>query len=120
MPEGIVERVRGPRAEQGEVGGYHCWVQLWTPETGWFPIDASEAFKHPDKRDLFFGTHPADRIHLTTGRDLVLAGQSAAPLNYFVYPHVESEGGAYAGAIEQSFSYREVQAASGAATAAGR
>ena len=94
------------RAE-GDIGGYHCWVEFWLPSTGWFPIDASEAFKHPARRDLFYGTQPADRIHFTTGRDLVLEGQAGPPLNYFVYPHIEVGGEPFAGAVEKSFHYRE-------------
>lgn len=92
----------------GEIGGYHCWVQYYLPETDWFPIDASEAFKHPEKRELFYGTHPADRIHFSTGRDLRLGdAHRDAPLNYFVYPYVDVEGRRFEGAIEKSFSYRE-------------
>jgi transglutaminase-like putative cysteine protease len=59
------------RAE-GSVAGYHCWVEFWLPDVGWIPVDASEAFKYPEKRELFFGTQPADRIQFTTGRDLRL------------------------------------------------
>jgi len=92
----------------GAIAGYHCWVQFHLPGVGWFPIDASEAFKHPEKRELFYGTHPADRIHLTTGRDLRLgADHRDRPLNYFVYPYVEVGGEAWQGPIEKSFSYRE-------------
>jgi transglutaminase-like putative cysteine protease len=94
----------------GEVGGYHCWVELFVPGSGWLPIDASEAYKHPEKRELFFGTHPADRIHFTTGRDLRLgSGHRDAPLNYFIYPYVEVDGIAYEGGIQKSFRYRNVE-----------
>jgi transglutaminase-like putative cysteine protease len=94
--------------ESGEIGGYHCWVEFYLPETDWFPIDASEAFKHPDKRELFYGTHPADRIHFSTGRDLKLgADHRDRPLNYFVYPYVEVDGRTWRGALEKQLSYRE-------------
>jgi transglutaminase-like putative cysteine protease len=94
--------------ESGEIGGYHCWVEFYLPETGWFPIDASEAFKHADKRELFYGTHPADRIHFSTGRDLTLGAEHRdQPLNYFVYPYVEVSGRAWRGRLEKQFSYRE-------------
>ena len=88
-------------------------MQFYLPETGWLPIDASEAFKHPEKRELYYGTQLSDRIHLTTGRDLRL-GESHRdrPLNYFVYPYVEVEGVAWKGPVERSFAYREMGPAS--------
>jgi hypothetical protein len=79
--------------KEGTILGYHCWVEFWLPEHGWFPIDASEAFKNPDQRELFYGTHPADRLHFTTGRDLKLGNDHRdRPLNYFIYPYVEIGG----------------------------
>ena len=78
---------------EGTVLGYHCWVEFWLPERGWFPVDASEAFKHPEQRELLYGTHPADRIHFTTGRDLRLGrSHQDRPLNYFIYPYAEVDG----------------------------
>ena len=91
----------------GKIGGYHCWVEFHLPETGWFPIDASEASKHPEKRELLYGSQPADRIHFTTGRDLRLGpDHESGPLNYFVYPHVEVGGAVWEGPASRSFSYR--------------
>lgn len=95
----------------GEIGGYHCWLEFYLPETGWFPVDASEAFKHPEKRELFFGTNPANRIHFTTGRDLRLGEDHRdRPLNYFIYPHVEVDGRRYEGPVENTFSYEDMYA----------
>lgn len=74
----------------GEIDGYHCWVEFHLPNVGWFPIDASEAWKHKDRRDRYFGAYPADRIQFSIGRDLELGeGHTTGPLNYFIYPHVE-------------------------------
>ena len=93
---------------EGNISGYHCWVDFYLPEVGWVPIDASEAWKHPENRDMFFGTHPADRIRFSTGRDLVLGkGQVSGPLNYFIYPLVEI-GGKQFEEYEKQFSYREL------------
>lgn len=84
IPEGVAS---------ADIGGYHCWAEFFLPTVGWVPIDASEAKKNLAKRELFFGTHPADRIQFTMGRDLKLgAGHTTAPLNFFIYPHVEVAG----------------------------
>lgn len=97
----------------GEIGGYHCWVQFYLPDQGWVPIDASEAAKHPEQRELLYGTHPADRIQFTTGRDLVLSeGSAAMPLNYFIYPYVELGGKPWQVKLDTRFSYREVPTSS--------
>ena len=96
--------------EEGWVSGYHCWVEFWLPEVGWFPIDASEAFKHPEKRELFYGTQPADRFHFTTGRDLRLGPDHLdRPLNYFIYPYVEIAGRRSELGIKTQFRYRELE-----------
>jgi len=101
---------------QGTVGGYHCWIEVALPDVGWFPIDASEAKKHPEQKEALFGGQPADRIRFTVGRDLVLDGQQSPALNYFVYPHVEV-GGSVHKSVKTGFSYRpatEAEAPAGA------
>lgn len=93
----------------GNIDGYHCWLNFYLPETGWFPVDASEAFNQPENRELYYGTQPLDRIHFSTGRDLRLGPHHQdQALNYFVYPYVEVGGLAYDGRIESSFSYRDL------------
>lgn len=95
-------------APAGEIEGYHCWTVFYLPGVGWVPIDASEADKHPERRDLYFGTHPADRMQFTIERDLELGkGHTTGPLNYFIYPHVEVAGRRIDG-VESSFRYAEV------------
>jgi transglutaminase-like putative cysteine protease len=95
--------------ESGQIGGYHCWVQYYLPQTGWFPIDASEAFKDPSRRDYYYGAHPGDRIHFSTGRDLRLGSRHRGePLNYFIYPYVEVDGVAWKGEIRKRFGYTEL------------
>lgn len=95
--------------ESGDIAGYHCWAELYLPQVGWTPIDASDAKKYPERKDLLFGAHPVDRVQLTIGRDITLgAGHSGKPLNFFVYPYVEVDGVALPKeAIKTSFSFAE-------------
>ena len=92
----------------GAIEGYHCWVQFYLPGAGWIPVDASEAFKHPEKREFYYGNQGEDRIHFSTGRDIVLgSAQRSGSLNYFIYPHVEQNGRKFKGRVQTQFSYRE-------------
>lgn len=87
-----------PKAPGGEVQGYHCWAYFLSSKQGWVPIDASEAFKHPELKDYYFGNLTADRVELTQGRDLNLEPRQAGPsLNYFLNPYAEQGGKALAG-----------------------
>ena len=80
-------------AEQGAVGGYHCWAFFFTPKRGWVPVDISEADKHPSMKEYYFGSLTSDRVTFSVGRDIELLPKCAnGPLNYFIYPHVEVDG----------------------------
>jgi transglutaminase-like putative cysteine protease len=81
-----------PAGAAADLPGYHCWADFYVEGAGWIPVDASEAWKHPAQRDYFFGHHDANRVQLSTGRDVPLPGMHAPPLNYFVYPYAESDG----------------------------
>ena len=77
----------------GEIPGYHCWAELYVEGRGWVPVDASEASRHPSKRDYFFGHHDENRLEFSRGRDLQLVPpQQGPPLNFFVYPYAEVDG----------------------------
>lgn len=94
-----------------EIPGYHCWADFYTDSTGWIPVDISEAWKHPDLQDYYFGQRDANRIQFTVGRDLVLTPRQAGPpLNYFIYPYVEIEGKEYAN-VAIAFSFEDRPAA---------
>jgi transglutaminase-like putative cysteine protease len=96
---------------EGEIAGYHCWAEFYLAGYGWVPVDASEAWKHPDKREYFFGALDENRMQLSVGRDLVLdPPQQGEPLNYFVYPYVEVDGKPFP-KVAKSFSYRDAKAA---------
>lgn len=78
--------------KEGSVLGYHCWAEFYIEGRGWIPIDASEAHKFPEKKELFFGGLDAHRIQFTVGRDIRLPKSNSKPLNYSIYPHVEVNG----------------------------
>ncbi len=40
--------------DRGDIAGYHCWAEFYTPKIGWIPVDISEAWKAKQKRRLFF------------------------------------------------------------------
>lgn len=92
----------------GKIAGYHCWAEFYARSIGWVPVDASEAAKNPAKREYFFGAHDENRVELSKGRDVILIPrQQGAPLNYFVYPYVELDGGKYTG-VDTSYSYKDL------------
>jgi transglutaminase-like putative cysteine protease len=92
----------------GEIAGYHCWSDFYVDGKGWIPVDISEAWKHPEKRDYFFGAHDVNRVQFSMGRDLRLnPAQEGKPLNYFVYPYVEVGGKEYPN-VSLAFSFADV------------
>jgi len=97
-----------PDKHASEIAGYHCWAEFFEPKHGWIPIDISEAWKHQEKRDYFFGAHDDNRVQFTLGRDLELSPkQDGKPLNYFVYPYVEVGGKEYPN-VSTAFSFADV------------
>ncbi|MGA7686696.1 MAG: transglutaminase-like domain-containing protein [Terriglobales bacterium] len=98
----------------GEIPGYHCWAEFYIDSIGWIPVDISEAWKHQEKHDYFFGAHDVNRFQFTQGRDLKLTpAQAGEPLNYFVYPYVEVAGKAYPN-VSIAFSFEDADARRGA------
>lgn len=101
----------------GEIGGYHCWAEFYLSGYGWVPVDASEAWKDPAKRDYFFGAHDANRVQFSVGRDLTLTPAQAGPaLNYFIYPYVEVDGKPFT-QVTKKFSFSDVNPTQVAASA---
>lgn len=81
-----------PTQHGGPIIGYHCWAEFWAPGIGWVPVDASEAWKDPFRRDFYFGSLDPDRIQFSLGRDERLPGMHGDPLNYFFAPYAEIDG----------------------------
>jgi len=100
-----------PDKHSAEIAGYHCWSDFYIDGKGWIPVDISEAWKHPEKRDYFFGSHDVNRVQFSMGRDLRLnPAQDGKPLNYFVYPYVEVDGQEYPN-VSLAFSFADAGAA---------
>lgn len=83
-----------PAAENGTLGGgYHCWAEFHAGSVGWVPVDISEAWKRPEKRDFYFGNLDPDRVLVSTGRELELSPrQKGRPLNFLSRPYAEFDG----------------------------
>ena len=91
-----------------DVAGYHCWAEFYVPQQGWFPVDISEAWRHQEKKEYFFGANDANRVQFTVGRDITLSPRQHGPaLNYFVYPYVEMGGETYPN-VANAFSFSDV------------
>lgn len=89
----------------GEIAGYHCWAEFYAQGLGWIPIDASDGWNQPARREYFFGHQDENRVQMTIGRDITLSPrQNGEPLNYFVYPYVEVDGKPYAN-VSNRFSF---------------
>lgn len=89
-------------AEPYPTGGYHCWAEFRVPGKAWVPVDISEADKDASRAEFFFGGHTANRVTLSTGRDLTLEPkQAGAPLNFFVNPYAEVDGQVHPGVSKE-------------------
>ena len=78
--------------DEGGISGYHCWAEFYA-DGKWWPIDVSEGDKYSNLSSYYFGHHPANRVELSRGRDLVLkAGPSQGPINFLAHPVLEVDG----------------------------
>ena len=93
---------------EGAIEGYHCWAEFFA-DGRWVPVDISEAWKHPELADYYFGHNPANRFELTKGRDLIVDPEPATgPINFLVYPLLEMDGAIVK--PETTFTFRRVGA----------
>ena len=98
-----------PEGKEGHIKGYHCWTEFYVADNGWIPVDISEADKHIEKTDYYFGNLDERRLMLTVGRDIRLpSGSPYDVVNYIVYPYVKLDG-KVSDSFRTSFSYKEVE-----------
>ena len=96
-----------PNNNEGDIAGYHCWANFLHTNNRWIPVDISEADKHPELADYYFGTIDPHRVEFTVGRDLKLEALSTGSTNYFIYPIVEIDGVPSDSFIKR-FSYKDL------------
>jgi len=88
---------------QGGIDGYHCWAEFYT-DGRWWPVDISEGDKCSSLSTYYFGHHPANRVELSRGRDLVLEpGPATGAINFLAYPVLEIGGKPAKVKVEFSF-----------------
>jgi transglutaminase-like putative cysteine protease len=91
------------------VAGYHCWAEFWSAGAGWTPVDISEARKHPELKDYFFGGLSGNRVLFTRARDFLLEPDGdGTRRNYFIYPIARAGGRDVP--VEWTFRYVDVAA----------
>ena len=89
--------------EKTNIPGYHCWAEFYIPDAGWIPVDISEAIKHPEKKEYYFGRLDPNRIAFTLGRDIVAPTRTGErAFNYLIYPQVFVDGKHFEG-VERKF-----------------
>jgi transglutaminase superfamily protein len=108
-----------PEGETNHAGGYHCWAWFYDDATSaWVPVDISEADRHPEKAEFFFGHLDADRVLFSRGRDVLLPGMKGAPLNYLPSgAYVELDGVPVDRGVTRTITYAAHEPAAGRAAA---
>lgn len=96
-----------PKANEGNIGGYHCWADFNQNNITWTPIDISEADKDETKAEFYFGNLDENRVEFTLGRDLELANYKSGLVNFFIYPLMEEDGKTSTN-YSKDFSYKEI------------
>ncbi len=91
----------------GGIDGYHCWAEFYA-EGMWWPVDISEGDKYSSLATYYFGHHPANRIELSRGRDLIVEpGPVSGPINFLAYPVLEVAGTPVV--VKPQFSFRRIE-----------
>ncbi|MBI3615468.1 MAG: transglutaminase domain-containing protein [Candidatus Omnitrophica bacterium] len=98
-----------PQESSGKIPGYHCWAEFYADGKGWVPLDASEAWKHRERADYYFGAHDPNRFLISTGRDIQLVPTPKnGPANILFYPYVEMDGQPFSG-VETEFLFQDLR-----------
>lgn len=78
--------------DEGGIDGRHCRAELHA-DGKWWPVDTSETDTCSSLSTFWFGHHPANRLELSRGRDLVVDPLPASgPTDSLAYPALEVGG----------------------------
>ena len=78
---------------EGDCSGAHCWASFYDEDVGWVPVDVSEADKHPELAEFFFGKLTPNRFKISEGREIVFdPPQGGDPLNSLAFAYAEADG----------------------------
>jgi transglutaminase-like putative cysteine protease len=98
-----------PEGPEGGISGYHCWAEFYEEGKGWRPVDASEAWKHPERKEAYFGNFDTNKFLISAGRDIDLVPKQAGPpVNIFFYPYIEVDGKEWNG-VKTSFQFKNLK-----------
>ena len=91
---------------EGGVDGYHCWAEFYA-EGKWWPVDISEGNKYTALATYYFGHHPANRLELSRGRNLIVNPMPVSgPIKFLAYPLFEMGGEEVK--VETKFSFKRL------------
>ena len=98
-----------PEGEAGAIPGYHCWAEFYEEGIGWKPVDASEAWKYPERKEAYFGNFDTNKFLISVGRDIQLVPEQAGPpVNIFFQPYVEVDGKEWQG-VKTAFQFENLK-----------
>lgn len=98
-----------PEAAEGPIlKPYHCWAEFHVAGRGWIAVDISEAWKQPARADYYFGNLDANRVLVSTGREIRLPRHNGPALNYMIRPYAEADGKPFY-KIEFERSYKNIK-----------
>ncbi len=98
-----------PTGPNGPIAGYPCWVEFADENRIWNPVDASEAWQHPEKNAYYFAHFDPNKFLISMGRDIeLMPRQKGEPVNIFFYPYVEADGKSIEKAAKMEFSYKNL------------
>ncbi len=107
--------------------GQHCRAEFWADGIGWIPVDGADVLKASLEEKLAmesvhivaerarqFGSWEGNWITYNTARDVVMNPPAKGELEFFMYPHAETETGVVNHLEPKTFRYEITSQQNGA------